>query len=458
MRDLMMFGAMIFIVSISLSNAFAAYLVWGWTSVIAVPFYLYGFMGSLRYNLFFALITLALVFLGRIKEKGEFTFNPTTVLILLFVAHGGVAAALAAPSAIFSTDIYVDLLKSITYCLVMFLFVNSRLRLHAMLIAIALGIGFHGGIEGLKTVVSAGGHKVLGIPGTKMGDNNHFGVAIVMVLPILMYLYQYSKWRLVRYGFLGVMALTAVAVIGSDSRGAFVAMAVIAMVMVMTSRRKGLTLVLVALGAVLILALSPADWFDRIETISSAGEDRSFMGRVEAWNVATAVALNHPIFGTGFHAAQSQEVWNSVRASNGLLSGLISPVPSPYPLAAHSIYFEVLGDLGFIGLFLFVALIANAFAATRSVKRLAKQMGPSMLWARDMADALRLSLLGFAVGGAGVSLAYFETFYVVVVLIEVLRQYVVKQANLAASLTDAKGASQAPTARPQPARTAVTSR
>ncbi|KQP23149.1 putative O-glycosylation ligase, exosortase A system-associated [Pseudorhodoferax sp. Leaf267] len=432
MRDLMMLGAMVFIVPIALANAFAAYLVWGWTSVISVPFYLYGFMGSLRYNLFFAVIALTLMFAGRIQNKGKFSLNATSVLMLLFLAHGGICAALAAPTAFNSTDIYIDLVKSFTYCLVMFFFVNTRLRLHAMLVAIALGLGFHGGIEGLKTLATGGGHIVLGIPSSKMGDNNHFGVAIVMVLPILLYLYQYSKLRLIRYGFLALTGFTALAVVGSESRGAFLAMALVGAAMVATSRHRIKASVLVGVAVILILVLSPAEWFERIESIGNAGEDRSFMGRVEAWNVATAVALKSPIFGSGFHAPQSWGVWGSVRPHEGLLSGFLPAGPvSPGPIAAHSIYFEVLGDQGFIGLFLFLGIGCTAFINAALTKRAARAQGPSMLWASDMADALRLALVAFAVGGAAVSLAYFETYYVVVVLLEVLKQHVVQQGRAA---------------------------
>lgn len=426
MRDLMMLGMMMLIIPVALSNAFAAYIVWGWTAVIAIPYYMYGFMGSLRYNMFFAVITLALVMLGRVTDRSAFKLNRTAVLILLFVAHTTVSAVLATSSATRNFDIYSDLLKSVIYCLVMFVFVNSRLRLHAMFIAIALGLGFHGLAEGLKTIATAGGHKVVGLPGTKMADNNQFGVALVMVLPILLYLYQYSKVRWVRWGFLGVLVSTVMAIIGSNSRGAFVATALMALALLLTTRRKLLATFLVVAGVALVLLFSPERWFERVESIGSAGEDASFMGRVEAWNVATALALQNPVFGTGFHAMQSPDVWFRVRPSDGLLSGFLSSNVAVYAKAAHSIYFEVLGDHGFVGLLLFLAILINVFVTAWQVRRLAAKRR-DLLWARDMADALALSCFGFAVGGAGVSLAYFEMFYVIACLTEALWQTVLRE-------------------------------
>lgn len=430
----MMLGAMMIIVPLALRNAFAAYLVWGWTAVIVIPYYMYGFMGDLRYNFFFALVTLGLLALGKVQDKGTFTLNRTSALIIVFVLHGSMCAVLAPEGVLNNVSIYIDLLKSITFCLVMFFLVNSRLRLHAMLVVIALGLGFHGFIEGMKTLVSGGGHKVIGLPGSKMTDNNHFGVAIVMALPILLYLFQYSKMRIVRLGFLAALGTTALAVVGSNSRGAFLAMASFGAVLVVTSRRKVLASVLVGIGVALVLAFSPARWFERIETIGSAGEDASFLGRVEAWNISTAVAMQNPVFGTGFHGGQSLPVWHGVRPSSGWFSAIAPPVQRDAPRAAHSIYFEVMADLGFVGLFLFLALLFNAFRTAWEVRRLANARGASMLWARDMADALGLSCMVYAVGGAGVSLAYFEMFYVVIVLLEVLRQCVLKELKQPAAL------------------------
>jgi probable O-glycosylation ligase (exosortase A-associated) len=433
MRDLMLLGAMMMIVPLALSNAFAAYLVWGWTSVITVPAYLYGFMGSLRYNLLFALITLMLVLMGRAAGKGPVQFTRGSIFIILLILHGGICAALASPAAYNSFSIYTDLVKSLVFCLMMLVFVNSRLRMHAMLVAIALGLGFHGGVEGLKTIASGGGHKIVGLAGSKMADNNQFGVAIVMVLPILLYLYQYSKQRFVRLGFLGLGALTLVAIVGSASRGAFVATAVVAFAMILTGRRKGMALLAVVVGLGLVVLLGTDAWFERMGSIGEAGSDSSFMNRVEAWNIATALALRSPLVGMGFHAAQVPDVWFSVRPADGLLSAYVPPIPAVGGLAAHSIFFEVLGDMGFIGLGIFVLIMFNAFATARAIKSMAKKKGPALLWAYDMADALRLACMAFAIGGLAVSLAYFETYYVIVMLLEMLRLIV--KAELAAPAT-----------------------
>ena len=55
--------------------------------------------------------------------------------------------------------------------------------------------------------------------------------------------------------------------------------------------------------------------------------------------MSTALALQHPLTGGGFHAIQHDEVWIS-QAANFLGLGFIpTPPQGAFPRAAHSIYF-----------------------------------------------------------------------------------------------------------------------
>jgi probable O-glycosylation ligase (exosortase A-associated) len=181
---------------------------------------------------------------------------------------------------------------------------------------------------------------------------------------------------------------------------------------------------MVILLAVLAVQLAPESWFTRMESIKTAEEDLSFMGRVVAWKVSTAIALANPWGGGGLHAIQSMPVWHEFVNRIDFLSFIPTPPPAATPRAAHSIYFEVLGDLGFVGFALYIGLIVNAFLTARRIRRLVANR-PELLWARDLSDGLKLALVAYCVGGAGVSLAYFDLFYVVIMLLEALRQHLI---------------------------------
>ena len=96
--------------------------------------------------------------------------------------------------------------------------------------------------------------------------------------------------------------------------------------------------------------------------------------------------------------------------------------PDPCDLhAAHSIYFQILGEHGFVGLGIFLLFWALTW---RTATWVIKNAGAvDMPWAGRLASMVQVSLAGYFVGGAFLSLAYFDLPYdlmVIVVLCRVL--------------------------------------
>jgi probable O-glycosylation ligase (exosortase A-associated) len=203
-----------------------------------------------------------------------------------------------------------------------------------------------------------------------------------------------------------------------------IALGVVGLWFFATSRHRFRDLFLIVLAAIVVVFVAPDSWFDRFGTIRDAGQDSSFLGRVMAWRISSAIALDNPLFGGGFHALQVQSVWDTFKYSPGLLGFIGTPELDPLAKAAHSIYFEVLGDLGFVGLFLFLAVFTNALLIRYRIQSLVRRAGGNFTWALDTANALMLALLAYLAGGAGVSLGYFEVPYMLAMLMELLKQQV----------------------------------
>ena len=423
MRDLVLLGAMLLLVPMGMANAFIAYLLCGWVSMLSPAYYLYGFMDDVRFNLIFALITIAALFTGRDRFKNRLGFiNPTVVLMLLFMLHGILCALFAYPDNPLNESLAIQFVKTLIYCLLAPLLLTTRFRLHALLLMLALGLGFHGVVEGLKVIKSGGGHRPLGIPSSMMSDNNQLAVAMVMALPIFFYLYQYSQRKLVRIGFFCTIAFTVACILGTMSRGGLVGLLALALWFVLTSRHKIGALVIIVFLSVTTVAVAPENMFSRVDSIQDIENDSSFMGRVSAWKISSAVALKNPIFGGGFHAIQYTPTWDAYRYQQGLLGWVMTPPPDERGKAAHNIFFEVMGDLGFVGLGLFGLLFLNAFRARAEIRR--HTSGGRWLWARDMSDMLFLSIFAYMISGSAVSMAYFEPFYLILMAMEMLRQWV----------------------------------
>jgi len=422
-RDLMMLGAMFFLIPLALRHPFTAYLMWGWTAFIAIDEYMYGFMSSMRVNLVFAVISLGLILINWRKLEGHWKLDQTMALLIVWLMHGTLSAIFAYPGVESNWLLYEKLVKVLVFVLLMPLVVHGRFRIHVFVITLALGIAFHALIEGLKYLKSGGGHHVQGL--AKFGDNNLFAVMILMGMPLLLYIYRQSVHGWTRMASLGAAGLTVAAVMGTQSRGGMLGMLAAGLWLILTGRRRLKTLTVTLVIALVVLAFAPSSWLERMETVKTADQDASFLGRVEAWQVSSAMALSNPILGGGFHAIENAEVWSQFRGNTGLLGFLPNYEYLPVNFrAAHSSYFEVMGDRGLLGFLIFMAILLNTLISTFKTRRRAISAGPEMAWAADLSTALSAVMIAYAVGGAGVNLAYAEMLYVVAVLTEILKWHV----------------------------------
>ncbi len=412
MRDLMFAFVWLALLPVSLVSASMGVLIWVWTALLSPNELLYGFMAGVPLNKMVALTTIACVFLSR--EKKEPYADGMLILMLLLGATATISWYGSIVSTPDGTDLYEKLLKEVVLAFTIAAVMTTRHRIHLLVLVVALSFGFIAVKEGLIFLLTAGGHKVIGTG--SVGDNNSLATTLLMVIPLMFYLSRYSAVRYVRIGLLAALGLSVVTVVATFSRGGFVGLLVLAAFMVKNSRSKVGSVLLVVVSGVLIYTLAPESWFERLNTIGDASNDGSFMGRVMAWKISWLIAMDHPLFGGGMHAVQRMLVWSTYEPYLYLLDFIKTPPPDGYPHAAHSSYFEVLGDLGFVGLSIFLTLLLAAFWTCRRTYRMARQH-PSLLWAADLARMMQISLVVYVVTTMALSMAYFEMFYILLAMI-----------------------------------------
>jgi probable O-glycosylation ligase (exosortase A-associated) len=159
----------------------------------------------------------------------------------------------------------------------------------------------------------------------------------------------------------------------------------------------------------------PQEGFDRMETIKTYQSDASATGRINAWHMAVNMAKDRPL-GGGFESFQPGTF------------ALYAPVPDEVH-DVHSIYFEILGEHGFVGLALFLAL---AFMTWRSAAWIIRRTrnDPENRWAGDLAAMVQVSLVGYACAGAFLGLAYFDYYYTLVAVVVLCRSLLLKKAGV----------------------------
>jgi len=273
-------------------------------------------------------------------------------------------------------------------------------------------VAFYAVKGGLFTLATGGEHRVWGPPGSFIEENNSLALATIMVIPLLRYLQLQATNRWIRYALLAAMVLSGFSALGSQSRGALLAIAAMLAFLWLKSRAKAVTgLVLVLLVAVAI-GFMPDKWEDRMHSIRSYDEDSSAMGRINAWGMAFNLAKARPLVGGGFEIYNPDTFARYAQNATDVHS-------------AHSIYFQMLGEHGFVGLFLFVVLWLLVWRDASWIDRRARAR-EGWQWASDLARMVQVSLVGFAVGGAFLNLAYYDLPYNVLVAIVLARMLLEK--------------------------------
>ena len=157
---------------------------------------------------------------------------------------------------------------------------------------------------------------------------------------------------------------------------------------------------IVSLLAASIWAFMPGSWHDRMDTIQNYEQDGSAMGRIFAWKTAVNIA-NDRVTGAGY-----QMYDKSIFAAYAPDAGG-SRFDSKIARAAHSIYFQVLGEHGYVGLFLFLMVWVITWRICKSLRK-GTRGDPDVVWLYHFGSMVQVALVAWVVGGAFLSLAYWD--------------------------------------------------
>jgi len=244
------------------------------------------------------------------------------------------------------------------------------------------------------------------VGGTFLGDGNDFAWSACIVVPLAHFLFRHDRRPAWRYAYLLALLLLIIAVIGTQSRGGSIALALVSLYLVAWSKRRAAGLALLAVVAGVVLFVAPPAYFERMESVSTYQADGSAQGRLSAWNSALRMALDHPFTGVGAGHF-------SVKFGLEYRPPGVGRREMPW-LNAHSIYFVALGEFGFSGIVFLLAVIGSGFLGCGSVrKRLHRRNGPRESELRELALAVQCSLIGFAVAGTFLSGLYYPHLFVV---------------------------------------------
>lgn len=398
MRDLLVGGMLLWLFLSAFRRPWVGILGWTWLSIMnphALSWQLQTFPVAAMVG------GSTLIGLVINRAQCQWFLTRESIWLILFM----VWMTITLPFAIIYPDeaqqMWSRVMKIDLMILVAIALIHTKRHINLLVWVLVISIGFYGVKGGAFTIATGGSYKVWGPTNTYIEGNNEVALAIVIVIPLMRYLQMQmkAKWAKTTMGV--CMVLMAASALGSHSRGALLAIAGMGVVLWWRGKNRLVGAIGMVVVSAALLSLMPAEWWSRMDTIKDYQADESAMGRINAWWMAYNLAKAN-FFG-GSYAIWTIGVFR-----------VYAPDPTDVH-AAHSIYFMVLGEQGFPGLFIFLTLFTLVFFKAGRMRSLGRKLAETQ-WVSDLGGMIQVSLVGYAVGGAFLSLSYWDLPYNLLVL------------------------------------------
>ncbi len=369
----------------------------------------WGFAYHFPFSQVVALVTIVAMFVS--TDPKRIPWFGLTVVWLLFVVWLNVSTLFAIDAEI-SLPMWERVMKIQLIAWITLILINDFQRLRYLVWVIVLSLGFFGVKGGLFSIATGGNYLVMGPAESMIPENNTLAVALLMTLPLYRFLQMHYPQKWFKLGMMGAIGLTLLAVLTSHSRGALVAVGAMGLFLLLRSPHRFRIGIVLVVALPLMFSFMPDKWHERMGTIRTFDQDESALSRLNSWEFAYNLALERPLVGGGFNTFVEP------------LFKIYAPNPNKVE-DSHSIYFEVLGEHGFVGLALFLALGFMTFRMCSWVMMRTRDRS-DLKWAHDLTSMLQLSVIAYASGGAFLGLAYYDLVYHIVGMTIITRSLVQK--------------------------------
>jgi len=439
LRDIVVIIIILLAAPVALFNAYFGVLMWTWIAYFNPHRYAWGMA---RYGFFQpALIIAVPTLVGAIfAPKNSRLLIREVILLASLWAWFAFTTVYIATVPEFSGHVQdanqhlQEVSKILLMTFITILLVTSKNKLRVLVLVILASFGLKALFAAIFYLKTGGEFQIWGPEGSFIYDNNDFALAMNMAIPMFFYMARAepSLWMKVTLRILMICAL--VCVIGTYSRGGLVAISVTTIALVIKSRHKIGSFMLVAIAVVGLFMLTTTKWQDRMSDFLQGNLDASATSRLVAWGGGWNLAMEYPITGGGFDVYTDEGIFPTF-VPRALRNALYSKVGRLH--SSHSVYFELLGEQGFVGLGLFVALVLSCFRSLRQLRK-ESQVYSEVQWVEPYTHMFELTILAYLVNGITLGRAYFDFLYQVVALVIVVK--ILAERDLNAALLEAEPA------------------
>lgn len=416
MRDVIVAMIIVGSIPICFLKPYYGILMWYWVSYFNPHRFTWGFAYDLPVAFLVAVPTLLGVLFAKVSHR-SLLVSQSLLLICLWAwytttyIHAKGVPLFA--GHIWELNYEMDHISKIfLMTCVMIIVITTRERLYGVMLVTGGSLGLlalKGAIFGARTEGTA---RVFGPPDSFLADNNAFGLAVNVCLPILFFLARNEPRRWLSRLLYLCFVSGVISVLLTYSRGGLLGLTVVLAVILLRSRQKVLAALAIAVALALVIALAPPKWTQRMGRFAEGNLDATANQRLISWGTAWKFSHDYPMMGGGFDTIGDEYLYRLYQP-RALPGGLTASGP-------HSIYFELLADQGFVGLGLFVGLLLSCFFTLRRTRSVARVV-PGAGWLVDYTFAVETSLLAFMTSGAFLGFVYLDLIYQMIGITAVLK-------------------------------------
>lgn len=395
MRDIVLTLFVAGLLPFCLARPWIGILAWTWVGLMVPQMQTWGFARGIPFALIIAVVTLIGVLFS--KDRKGIPWTRETVLLALLWGMFLLSTIFAImPERAWEQLAKVS--KILLFVFLTFMFFQDRTRLRYLFLVTALSLAFYGVKGGIFALATGGVHRVYGPATGFFASNNSIGLALNTIIPILFFLAKDEERRWLRNGLRVAFWLSAIAVVFTYSRGAFLGLLVVMAMLYLKGRRAIIALAAAAVLFVVVTPYLPERLTNRMASIETA-DDKSVHNRLVAMEVAWKVAVDRPLLGAGF--------WGLANRLTYAQYGYVLSI------SAHDMYLDVLADHGFIAFGIFMSLLLSCLWSLFRLRQM-NRGSPDRAWVVRYSLMLEACLVAYMANAVFQSAAYTDLLYLLI--------------------------------------------
>ncbi|AEP30653.1 putative O-glycosylation ligase, exosortase A system-associated [Brumicola nitratireducens] len=408
MTDFLILGVFILFTIFGLIRPYISFAGYLWVNTMAPQTIVFGFLAGKSLSLYMALVCFISLVLGFRKLS-----VPHQKAVPFFLVLFAVWITLSTYNAQFPFIAWVvwdTTFKTVLMAFFLLFVIQTRKQLEFMILVLISSLSFYIISAGAKTLTGGGGYGntlIVGGGNSGMAESSTLATFAVVAMPIIFFLKKHitliTQLQGKNYLWYGALILCLGTVIGTSARTGLVALAAYIAIYFIKPKNILKIIPVLIICAIAFIYFAPDSWKERMGTMENVSEESSAMGRVVVWKWTIDYVATKPIMGGGF--------WSFI-ANKGQLNKYTEDFYLSNSKAYHSIYFQLLGEQGYGGFFIYFFMLFLAFMTNRKIMRSTVYDD----WSKDLAMHMNHAIIIFCVGGAFISIAYQPLIFTIIAL------------------------------------------